>query len=247
MMIPMLFNTEMVQAIMAGRKTQTRRIVRKKYDNTDLVMFTNKYGTRLVERQNDAPPPRKYTDENGVRHTVTHMVAQRELDPPCKLGDILWVRETWCENKNPNSQNFGGYEYRADYEGALCQDLITWSPSIHMPKKAARIFLRVKDVRVERLQSGFSKDGAAIMEFQKEGVEIGETCTECIAQYGHPCCIDPDGNTECGELDNPRYDFSRLWDSTIKPADLDKYGWNANPWVWVIEFERCAKPEGWCV
>ena len=90
-------------------------------------------------------------------------------------------------------------------------------PSIHMPKEAARIWLKVTDVRVERLQE--------ITEEQigREGVEV---------EYPHVL------NGE-----EKRYAFSTLWNSTVKKSDLDRYGWNANPWVWVIEFERCEKPE----
>ena len=92
-----------------------------------------------------------------------------------------------------------------------------WRPSIHMPKEAARIWLKVTDVRVERLQE--------ITEEQigREGVEV---------EYPHVL------NGE-----EKRYAFSTLWNSTVKKSDLDRYGWNANPWVWVIEFERCEKPE----
>ena len=89
---------------------------------------------------------------------------------------------------------------------------------IHMPKEAARIWLKVTDVRVERLQEITSE------QICREGVEV---------EYPHVL------NGE-----EKRYAFSRLWDSTIKKSDLDRYGWNASPWVWVIEFERCEKPEG---
>lgn len=231
---PILFNTEMVLAILDGRKTQTRMIIRKKYDNTEFVMFTNKYGTRLVERQNDAPPPRKYTDENGVRHTVTHMVAIRELDPPCKKWDILWVRETWRSAKgimytyingevSESSDWHDGFEYRAggyhfpdgfkesnDYfHLSEIRSEGNWHPSIHMPREAARIFLRVKDVRTERLQD--MNEEAAIAE-----------------GFADP----PAG------MDSPLERFAALWDKTVKRDDLREYGYHANPWVWVIEFER---------
>lgn len=216
---PILFNTEMVEAILAGRKTQTRRIVKKKYSNTDLVMFTNKHGTRLVERQNDAPPPREYTDENGVRHTVVHLVAHRELVPPCSPGDVLWVRETWAhpsETEIRNGADADMFIYKAD-SPLLPAAYDRWHPSIHMPKAAARIFLRVKDVRSRRLHHMDSLDGLA------EGI---------LPDYI---------GTTIRVIDK----FVELWDSTIKPADLDKYGWDANPWVWVIEFEPCEKPEVW--
>ena len=95
---------------------------------------------------------------------------------------------------------------------------IHWHPSIHMPKEAARIWLKVTDVRVERLQEITSE------QICREGVEV---------EYPHAL------NGE-----EKRYAFSTLWNSTIKKADLDRYSWDANPWVWVIEFERCEKPKG---
>ena len=195
---PILFNTEMVQAIMAGRKTQTRR---------------------LVKNQDGIHPRRNnigwlgWDDGHGYR-----------MKPPCEAGDILWVRETWHKDA-------GRYMYKANYAGGERfyrngQEVsIRWSPSIHMPKEAARIFLRVKDVRVERLQD--------IKNY------------ECVDEGA----VKKPNITKRGDLvlhNRYKEEFARLWDTTIKPADLGKYGWDANPWVWVIEFERCEKPEGWC-
>lgn len=121
------------------------------------------------------------------------------------------------------------------------RDSMPWRPSIHMPREAARIFLWVADVRVERLQDSFCRHGSAILLLQREGIDIGEQCRDCIKAYGSPCCSDDD--SECGVLDEVRGEFSDLWDSTIKPADRDLYGWAANPWVWVITFERISREE----
>ena len=220
---PILFNDEMVKAIQMGRKTQTRRLLRN---------------------------ISAYSIETGIPANK----------PPCKPGDILWVRETWQHvyNFDDGDQPIEGtgryvyyadnpmpFDYWVDTDTGEHKEQMPWKPSIHMPKEAARIFLRVKDVRIELLRSVFFTDSAAILEVQKEGVDIGETCRACIEHYGCPCCIDADDDTECVELDNPRYVFSKLWDSTIKPADLPRHGWIANPWVWVIEFERCEKPVDW--
>ena len=97
-----------------------------------------------------------------------------------------------------------------------------YRPSIRMPKEAARIWLKVTNVRVERLQQ-ITEVG-----IRKEGIEVDPK--ECVGKF--------DFISELFFL------FQRLWDSTIKKSDLDRYGWDANPWVWVIEFERCEKPEG---
>ena len=131
--------------------------------------------------------------------------------PQCQLGDILYVRETW--KKAPN-----GYYYYEDWQRNDIADVTKWKPSIHMPKEAARIWLKVTDVRVERLQDITSE------QIGREGVEV---------EYPHVL------NGE-----EKRYAFSTLWNSTIKKSDIDTYGWDANPWVWVIEFERCEKPKG---
>lgn len=206
---PILFNTEMVKAIIEGRKTQTRRIAKQ------LCGLDPRVDGLLPENFKFLVSP--YTSAvywEDLERQVT--VDGKIVLTPCWRNDILWVRETWCENKNPNSQNFGGYEYRADYEGALCQELITWCPSIHMPKQAARIFLRVKDVRVERLHDMDEENAIA------EGFADSPAGT-----------------------DSPLQRFTELWDKTIKREDLREFGYHANPWVWVIEFERVEKPEDW--
>ena len=200
-MKPSLFNTEMARAILDGRKTVTRRAVKPQPKG------------RLVPEPDGSCWP-GYFAEVGT---------PRVMAPPYCPGDILYVREAWCENENPNSPNFGGYEYRADYDAA--RDLIKWHPSIHMPKEAARLFLRVTDVRVERLQD--------ITEEQAEK----ECCSSgCYMITGGPWGVEDDP-----EIWTAREEFSDLWNDSIKKADLPRYGWAANPWVWVIEFERISK------
>ncbi len=241
---PMLFNTGMVQAILSGQKTCTRRLVKPQ-------------------------PTRPYIIEKTPTGFWMDMKTGEGTDyqykPPCHPGDILYVRETWGDYRECSLSGEDGYYYlyRADYpDGATSvplpesertdyadsYDLPRWRPSIHMPKEAARIFLRVTDVRVERLHTSFFEPICPIFAVQAEGVDVGDTCRECIENYGVPCCvdtIDEDGSNlyggECGMLDENRGKFSDLWDSTIKPADLDRYGWAANPWVWAIRFERISK------
>lgn len=138
----------------------------------------------------------------------------------------MYVRETWAEWTD-------GYVYRtwiSPFPQPGCYPTTVWHPSIHMPKEAARIWLKVTDVRVERLQD--------IKNFQAEGIELSEGCEECLAVCGE---CDPD-ESPIG-CDNEIEKFAELWDSAIKKPDIERYGWDANPWVWAIEFERCGKPE----
>lgn len=139
---------------------------------------------------------------------------QGKITPPYQPGDILYVRETFIQAAAHI------FWYKADDKPWMSKDLL-WEPSIHMPKEAARIWLKVTDVRVERLQdiTGLS--------VQKEGIDLDPK--ECASKF--------DFITELFLL------FQKLWDSTIKKSDLDRYGWDTNPYVWVIEFERCEKPK----
>lgn len=217
-MKPILFNTERVRAILDGRKTVTRRVVRRK--ELDAVL--------------SSPCRIKNPDIPDVRFINCLCTA------PCEAGDILWVRETW------NGDWCDHYIYKADGGSAKAAGYAAepkWHPSIYMPKEAARIFLQVKDVQVERLLTPFFSDGATVLALRQEGMALPRECVECIGNYGTPACIDASDDSECGILDEIRGDFSDLWDSTIKPANLPLYGWEANPWVWVIEFERISKEE----
>lgn len=210
---PILFNTEMVRAILDGRKTVTRRCVKLKYDNTHHEMKTDKYGTRLIEIQDDIEGETFGKSEDG--RTWRKIRGYIEPKAPYRRGDILYVRETWV-------QRLGCYWHKA---GFIPVSLVIekWRPSIHMPKEAARIFLRVKGVRVERLQE-ITKD---------QILEEGTNRKEIISYINQM----PE-ETEEYVITAFRCAFFQLWDSTIKKQNLDKYGWDANPWVWVIEFER---------
>jgi len=192
---PILFNTAMVRAILDGRKRHTRRIIK---------------GLPLYEPYFEEDEGRGFLmdSEDGQFYALENF---SKIHP----GDVLWVRETW-----QRLSDFGEYryEYRADYEDddplRLDGMYITWRPSIHMPREAARIFLKVKDVRAERLQDMTPEDCANDGGFDPEAVRVVG-----IAPL-----------------------FGTLWDSTLRKDVLAKYGWAANPWVWVIEFERCEKP-----
>lgn len=204
---PILFNTEMVKAIMEGRKTVTRRLIKPKYKGDECgfqVVTTNEGEFIRVEKIDE--------NECGIFADGT----ERHVNPPYKVGDILYVRETWCKDGE-------SYFFKADtdMDEAIIYMAINdlkWKPSIHMPKEAARIFLRVTDVRVERLQDITTE------EILKEGV---------IQRF-------PNVNDEYTP-DVLRGGFIGLWNSTIKDSDYNNYSYKANPWVWVIEFERIEK------
>lgn len=215
---PILFNTEMVRAILDGRKTCTRRSVKPQPDEK------HTYSLGIITDSTEKKDVGCFgfgIDEYGGS-------IQYEK-PPYQPGDILYVRETvwqktghyldvdgetkavWCNE----------FKYVATDEKPETGWNYSWvkRPSIHMPKEAARIWLKVTDVRVERLQDITNK-GA-----EREG-----------ARPDYPFDYDVD---KWPNLEH----FKKIWNSTIKKSDRDRYGWNANPWVWVIEFEQCEKPE----
>ena len=211
--LPILFNTEMVRAILEDRKDVTRRVV-KDYD--------------------------KYERLLGIELKFPRQV-YKAFKRPYIPGDVLYVRETWFKDT-------GRFMYRADYSDTEKfyidgkEIKIRWRPSIHMPKEAARIFLRVTDVRAERLQNISFEDA------RREGVKPRGNAAGCRF------CAEPPYFPECDydHCDNykgllgQRYllPFIDLWDSTVNPENRQRYGWDANPWVWRTEFERCEKPEG---
>ena len=224
-MKPILFNTEMVRALLADRKQMTRRVVKG-------------YALDHLELDTDGSIVGVYNQDEGRVFPVIDYA-------PYRPGDILYVRETFCQYEKRHIIDGAKYAYKAnataESERTRKDFGYKWHPSIHMPREAARIFLWVADVRVERLQDSFCRHGSTILLLQREGIDIGEQCRDCIKAYGSPCCSDDD--SECGVLDEVRGEFSDLWDSTIKPADRDLYGWAANPWVWVITFERISREE----
>ncbi len=213
-----LFNTEMVRAILDGRKTVTRRICKDgdDYAVPDMYFYNAYKRTYAVH---------SYAD---VEHTDKLSLVER----PCPIcpGDILYVRESYCPNyfdeilvgyRSGDNMRGNRNVYKADYHKEIVGDVVPepkWRPSIHMPRSAARIWLRVTDVRVERLQ------------------DITEEQAKLEGFINDINLIDGTGKSAAKH-------FADLWDNTINKTNIDRYGWEANPWVWVIEFERCEKPE----
>lgn len=183
---PILFSTEMVQAILSGRKTQTRRIIKDK-----------------ILQENPLE-----VDEEFLKMTVKSKY---------EIGDVLWVREAFHFEVDSDTGEFIKYGYRADkdWNGAL------WKPSIHMPKKACRIFLEVTKVRVERLRDLFHLDAI------EEGVEYVDGMTRKL--YYNYLTLD----FGCNEL----YSFMTLWQKIH-----GEKSWSDNPFVWAISFKRIEKP-----
>lgn len=179
---PILFSTEMVKAILAGNKTQTRRVVKYKFLVCNEPLFS-------------------------VRNANT-----TGRCPYGKPGDVLWVRESWQHWLNDKGEPSGSFMYKLSDENF---NGIGWKPSIHMPKTACRLFLQIKNIRVERLHDISEQDAKA------EGVETL--------------------NFYEGYEVSSRGKFEGLW-NLINGID----GWELNPWVWVIEFERIEKPKNFC-
>lgn len=221
--LPILFNGDMVRAILDGRKTVTRRPVKYKYSNTEMKIRADKYGTRLVEIQKDVEGETYGKNEDGSTwHKLRGYIVPK---PPYKQGDILYVRETWDNlpvNPDGSYCGYDRYYYRADGDLRPEGWQGNWHPSVHMLKYAARIWLKVTDVRVERLEDITDEQAKAEGANWKNGKNVG------WKEKMRRTAIDR---------------FAELWNSTIKKSDLDRYGWDASPWVWVIEFERCEKPE----
>ena len=211
---PIIFKGEMVRAILDGRKTQTRRVIKPQpVCDLDGAYF---------DAYNDGPQWNWWLPDG--RMCKGHDIVRCPFGAP---GDLLWVRECWTIFEPPLEYEGGcnieeslkginndylkrcEVAYRADGE----QDgPVRWRPSIHMPRWASRITLEVKDVRVERVQDISAKDA------KKEGDKERSGHPEFYA-FGPEC---------------HRRWFSHLWNSINAKRG---YSWESNPWVWVVEFE----------
>lgn len=214
---PILFSTAMVEAIIAGRKTQTRRIIKPKpAAETDISYMPNEPLNWTGEWF-----PYKWETEEG--ETICN-------HPKYNVGDILWVRETWrlTDFLHPSDDNYG-FVYKASENGRLWQssdEEWKWRPSLFMPKEACRLFLEVTNVRTERLQSISEEDAIA------EGVDMEfDTYLDyeqknTLGSYYLLSAIDS---------------YESLW------AKINgQKSWDENPYVWAITFKLVECPQGFC-
>jgi hypothetical protein len=213
---PILFSAPMVRAIREGRKTVTRREVKKRAALDCLTA--------------------------GFEPAFLALPGNSDLCPYGQPGDRLWVRETWyCDHievqRGPylqpadmidldQSRDDGELAYAADGLEPYEQDQPVWKPSIHMPRWASRILLEITDVRVERLRAG---EGETAQESRYVAEGIHRIHHGDGAYYFHPFNSDQGPGNWCDPFDAWR----ELWVS-INGAD----SWNSNPWVWVVEFKQ---------
>lgn len=218
---PILFSAPMVRAILEGRKTVTRRAMKCQPD-ADASITVESYNVTVTNRR-------------GYQEAGLEIFGAwwRDGESGCKCpygkpGDRLWVRETWyCDHfevmRGPylkpddldvgEAIDDGTLVYAADGLTPYEADQPIWKPSIHMPRWACRILLEITDVRVERLQDITYEQAAA------EGVHRGPLREWCASDEGGAC------------HKYPVPAFRDLWQSVGG-------NWDANPWVWVVEFKR---------
>lgn len=211
---PILFSTEMVRAILDGKKTQTRRVIKPQPADDFHRVSWNVKGKDIVAYKSSL--------NHKYGNTTTHF-------PKYQPGDVLYVQETFCVDQlrilfdpkiKETSKRYIYKESHGDYPISQQGDILTlpkWKPSIHMPKKAARIFLQVTGVRAERLQDISQQDCAA------EGITDKFNRPKCT----YPWC----DYLVCNKIRR----YSDLWNSLYSKKG---YGWDINPFVWVYEFER---------
>lgn len=198
---PILFSTPMVKAIMTGAKTQTRRTIKE-------AIVPGWEFVKLIESPASVV----------LRHKITRRI--KTIDCPYGVpGDIIWVRETIAKCSD------GTFLYKAN--GCKPIPPNKWKPSIHMPKDAVRIWLRVVRVRTERLQDITSED--ALYEGVYYHPRLDKLKDYCAVEYASVDIKHP--------FDDPADSFRSLWWSINGQAS-----WNSNPWVWVVEFEKIEKP-----
>lgn len=214
-MKPIIFSTEMVKAILKEQKTQTRRVIKDGANRTPQNIGREKFYKMVNALNNKSFFGAGFYKDSDVFECKDEILTDAVyFKCPYKPGDVLYVKETWGKDEN------GEYVYRTNYgtteDDSFPPSMFKWKPSIHMPREAARIFLKVTNVRVERLQEITEEDARA------EGVN------------GIP------RSTVLYPNDDYIYPFKQLWNSLNQKRG---YGWDTNPWVWVYEFEKISNGE----
>ncbi|OIN55633.1 hypothetical protein [Arsenicibacter rosenii] len=236
---PILFSDPMIKAVHSGRKTQTRRIIKfQPPDDTDTTVY--KFATNVT-----GPSSKNFNKHHWLGFDRNDEIKVNDPNQPyfrCpygNVGDILWVRETfsripktayWHDLSIPHTEStddYSWYIYRAGWNRS--KSGICWKPSIHMPYEACRIWLEITNIRVERLQDISEQDAWA------EGCKRGEPADN--GGYFPADEPDPRGRGELG------WDCARDWYADLWELIHGENSWDANPWVWVIEFKITEKPE----
>ena len=244
---PILFKGDMVRAILDGRKTQTRRVIDCALNTWHIKKLLGDWGLSEEGECIDGVFDYDYQTE------VDDCSSDSVKCPYGKPGDRLWVREnlTW---ESYASKGFSDVSYEADNTNVeaeipekWCPPInhtqthfeegtnISWStgfvPSIFMPRWASRILLEITDIRVERVRDISEKDCFA------EGIKTSIFCPACEGKEDGCCCCDHTGRVRIGSgsFVSAEHEFHTLWDSINKKRG---YGWDVNPWCWVVEFKR---------
>lgn len=210
-----IFSGEMVKAILDGRKTQTRRVVRF-----------------------DRPPPEKKYElikNDGGELVLKNPKSGNEWKAKAGYGvdDIVYVKETWAEHQeyyNNGEPVFKHPHYIYKADGVFADN---WRSPMFMPKKATRLHIRITDVKAERLHD-IVKDGIHVQDIRREGIIV--PCSVCETLPGHynGNCRKIMAKNECGMINS----YANLWDSSNAK---DGYRWSFNPWVWVYTFKKIEK------
>lgn len=210
-----MFSTPMMQSILRGTKTQTRRVLKPQplvhNEVIKMPLGISEYA-KIIKQYSNKGYTQIYTDG-----PLKGMLAP--LCPYGQVGDTLWVRETWAKIITPEGKD--AFVYRADdeYYKDTISDWQGWKPSIFMPKEACRLVLKITNVRAERLNDISDTDAIS------EGIAISSRFGNEVNQW-----IDYiDGNG----TPSPVYSFQTLWQSIN-----GEKSWNENPFVWVIEFRK---------
>lgn len=216
---PILLSGEMVRAILEGRKTQTRRVIKPQpylCEKTGMVWKGSAHGLSF---NGEKETIRNFYKGLQKTNTVTNGKKKWQFCPYGKVGDRLWGRESFC-TAPVIEEDDAPYLYMADMDG-LCLENIRWKPSIHMPREASRILLEITDIRVERLND------ISALDICSEGIEPVK-----VSLCGRNKNIPEDTIQSMGDALLMEA-FAKLWES-INGAG----SWNKNPWVWVIQFKK---------